>query len=456
MTGPKAPTSWVPARVRSAVSTAAQPLRRPPFWVGTAVGAVAVLLAVVVVPLARGDRDAQEDGPLVILSGQDDSVTDQRQKLVDEWNSMHPPNEQARIEELSPLADDQHSEMLARAQSADPDVDVYNLDVTWTTEFAAAGHIRRLDESRVPTAEFLAGPLSTCRYDGGLYALPFNADVGLLYYRSDLLERIGQKDAPPQDWDTLTRQVEALKDLPDVDDAAAGYVGQLDDYEGLTVTALEMIWGERGTVVDDDGRVLPDGDDDVQAMQNGLERLAALSPADRSGLDEAGSIARFRDGEALFMRNWPVAARRLKEPGDKPAPAFAVAPLPGGSAALGGQNLAISTRTTRPRAARALVEFLTGDRSQQLLFERGGLPATRRVVYLDPLFREDLVAKTLRGALDGAAHPRPAVARYTEFSTAFRDAVNDYFRDPDSLREDALRADLEAALSGRLPPDGGG
>lgn len=85
--------------------------------------------------------------------------------------------------------------MLARAQSGHGDI--YNLDVTWTAEFADAGYIQSLDEPGVPEDGFLAGPLATCRYDGELWTLPFNTDVGLLYYRSDLL------DLPPQTWTDL-------------------------------------------------------------------------------------------------------------------------------------------------------------------------------------------------------------------------------------------------------------
>lgn len=46
---------------------------------------------------------------------------------------------------------------------------------------------------------------------------------------------------------------------------------------------------------------------------------------------------------------------------------FGVAPFPGNSI-LGGENLAISATTGKPRAAQALVEFLTNPRSQQILF----------------------------------------------------------------------------------------
>jgi multiple sugar transport system substrate-binding protein len=125
-------------------------LRRPSFWAGAAFGlVVAVLASLVVAAVER--RGGLEPGPyeLVVLSGRDDSIGGQRQQLVDEWNALHPESK-ARIVELSSRADAQRSEMLARAQSdgsAGAGVDVYNLDVTWTAEFADAGYLTSLDES---------------------------------------------------------------------------------------------------------------------------------------------------------------------------------------------------------------------------------------------------------------------------------------------------------------------
>jgi len=176
---------------------------------GLAVGVVVTLLASLVVA-AVTDADALERDtrPLVILSGRDESLGGQRQQLVTAWNTLH-PDQPARIVELSPLADAQRAEMLARAQA---------------------------------------------------------------------------------------------------DDGAAGYVGQLADYEGRTVTALELIWGAGGEVVDDDGRVLP-GDDDITAVHTGrrglpLRRAAARRPRERPSPTDGGALR-------PVQRDVPAVGRRL-------------------------------------------------------------------------------------------------------------------------------------------------
>jgi multiple sugar transport system substrate-binding protein len=419
--------------------------RRPLLWssAGVVVGVVAVLVATAVTGLVNNPDDL-EDGPIVVLSGRDDSIDGQRQQLVNQWNRLHPQS-QARIVELSALADAQRSEMLARAQSGRGEIDVFNLDVTWTAEFADAGYIRSLDESGSSTSGFLTGPLDTCRYGGELWALPFNTDVGLLYYRSDLL------DDPPRTWEELENQVQAMRARSgnDID----GYAGQLADYEGLTVNALELIRGAGGSVVDDDGNVVVENQ--LAAVAAAIERLRVIAPAGIPDLDETSSVQVFQSGQALFMRNWPVAYRALDQGLEgTPAVRFDVAPLPGGSGVLGGQNLAVSADSTRPRAAQALIEFLTSERSQQILFERGGLPATRKVVYSDQVVRERYpYVTTLEDAL-GRAELRPTQPHYARFSEVFRAAVDSYLRQGTPLPDD-LKDQLVDALKGRLTPTDG-
>jgi multiple sugar transport system substrate-binding protein len=411
---------------------------------GIAVGVVAALVATAVSGLVT-DPDELEDGPIVILTGRDDSIGGQRQQLVNQWNLLHPQSP-ARIVELPALADAQRSEMLARAQSGRGDIDVFNLDVTWVTEFAENGYIQTLDATRIATSGFLDGPLETCRYRGVLKALPFSTDVGLLYYRSDLI------DDPPRTWEDLEEQVEAVRARTgnDVD----GYAGQFADYEGLTVNALEAVRGAGGSIVDDEGDVVVE--DQRAAVAEGLERLRVIAPDGVPELDEDGSIQLFQSGRAAFMRNWPRAYRSLAQDLEgAPAVEFGVAPLPGGSGVLGGQNLAVSADSTRPRAAQALIEFLTSERSQQIQFERGGLPATRAVVYSDQAVRERYPYVAILEEALTTAEPRPTQPHYARFSDVFRAAVTSYLRQGRPFADD-LQAQLEAAAKGRLTPAGDG
>jgi multiple sugar transport system substrate-binding protein len=411
---------------------------------GFCAGLAVALLVSVLAPFGA-DRDGLEDGELVILSGQDESATAQRQELISDWNATHPRN-RARIEALSQSADGQHSEMVARAQSARPGVDIYNLDVTWTAEFARNGYLRPLDLPAAATADFLRKPLETCRYRGKLWALPFNTDAALLFYR----KLPGIATGPPATWSQLTRlSADALDSRSRPAELTAGYTTQLDDYEGLTVNALEAIWDAGGEVVDRDGKVVIASDE----AEEGLRRLVPsdprlVLPASRQFKEEE-SYQAFRDGKVLFLRAWPVVYGTLAaaRPGDGRPFAFGVARLPGPSV-LGGQNLAVAAGSERPRAARALVEFLTDARSQQLLFERGGFAATREIVYRDrEVTRRFPYAPVLLDSIR-EARLRPVTPHYPEFSAALRRVVRQALDAHGELPADATDT-LTAALKGR-------
>lgn len=395
---------------------------------GTILGVVLTLTATF---LVATDNDP-EQGELVILSGQDDSTGRQRQVLVDQWNATHPQN-RARIIELPAQADAAYSEMVARAQSGKPDIDIYNLDVTLMAEFAEAGYIRPLDESTVDTSGFLTNPIETCRYKNKLWALPFNTNAGLLYYRKDLVTQ------PPGSWAKMRAITQEFLANPSHDPRVqAGYTAQLDRYEGLTVNALEAIQAAADGEMVRDGKIAV-GLKDIQA---GIERLSpfpqGIALSDSLGYDERHSTDAFRDGKVLFMRNWPVAYRDLTKStanDDNPATSsvpFNVIPLPGNSV-LGGENLAIAASSTKPKAAQALIEFLTDARSQQILFERGGFAATREVVYRDAAVREKYKYTDILLSSIQLARPRPVTPCYRQFSQKFQAAVHQALREAKPL-----------------------
>ncbi|GAA4426634.1 extracellular solute-binding protein [Actinokineospora soli] len=399
------------------------------------VGVVLTLAATqYVLPALAGGDDGMEPGELRILSGLDQSENTQRKALVDQWNVLHPEN-RATIDELPANADQAHSQMVAQAQSGDSGVDIYNIDVTWTAEFAEAGYIQPLDG--VDTSGFLDKPLRTCWYEGKLWALPFNTDAGLLYYRTDVVKDV------PSTWSGVTAAIKEGKP----EGVRTGLATQLADYEGLTVAVMEAVWAAGGDVVDADGAVALDS----EAAQSALRRLAEqvrdpeVNLAESLEADESASTQTFRDGHAVFMRNWPVAYRALAAESTEPLP-FSAVPLPGNSV-LGGQNLAISARSENPAAARALIEFLTDPRSQQILFERGGLPATRDIIYLDPAITQRYpYARSLLSSIENA-RLRPITPHYTTFSQRLRSVVRALLIDG-SLPPDYVDQ-LTRALEGR-------
>ncbi|MEN8182891.1 MAG: ABC transporter substrate-binding protein [Myxococcota bacterium] len=339
-----------------------------------------------------------------------------------------------RVEQRStPDAADQRHQLYVQWLNAGArDPDVLQLDVIWTPEFAAAGWILPLEELGAEPEDFLPATLEANRFEGRLYAIPWFADVGMLYWRSDLL------DEAPRSFDALGEAARAALDAGRV---SQGFVWQGARYEGLVTVFLEFLGGFGGRLLDPSGRVVVDSPEALRALQAMRDSLeTGVAPREVLGWQEEQVRFAFQSGRALFMRNWPYAVPLLEDPThSQVAGRFSVAPMPaepGGrpTASLGGAQLAINARSDAPEAAWQLVEFLT---LPEQMVERarvaGQLP-TRRSLYRGDSLEDALPVPVpeARRILE-AATPRPVTPVYTELSAA-------------------LQVPLHRALTGQLTP----
>jgi multiple sugar transport system substrate-binding protein len=387
------------------------------------VAVLVVVAALVAAGLAiRPQSSDLEAGPLRIMTGFGNSPNDPRSVLIDQWNRLHPSN-QVEIDFASGETDQQHERMVNDAKPGGVHrADVYVLDVVWMAEFVDRGYVRELTVPEQDLADFVPNVIGTCRRSGKLWALPFNTDAGLLFHRSDI-----PGVSRPESWDDYSgagavAAVAAARSAGHAIEAADA--AQLGDEEMLTITALEAIWAAGGRVVGGNGQVLlnPNGTavDFGVAERRGIEKLAAAArnrdvvPADARQTTSSQAAEAFAAGRTLFMRNWPVARDAVGKR------VYFEAVAPPHPSVLGGQNLAVSASTDKPRAAQALIEFLTNASSQLILSEVGGFAPTRQSAYINA---RRLYSQELRTAVD-RAQLRPVTPCYTEFSRAFRKGIN--------------------------------
>ncbi|MFI9601672.1 extracellular solute-binding protein [Streptomyces sp. NPDC052043] len=330
---------------------------------------------------------ADVPGDIVVASGRD--VTGKngvRQQLIDAWNQRQEQQNSgyhARLVELPGSADEQRSQLLGALQSGSAHYDVVNLDVTWVPEFAEAGLVRRLSDGAVDH-DVIPSVAGTARWKGKVYAVPFNSDVGLLYYRRDYLSRAGVQRTGPD----AIRTWRDLLGLGDTLDAhpPKGYqklwTTQLAAYEGRTVNAVEAFASATDdfALTDDSGRY--DGSpreltDGIAELRKRTAKPYTLDSAVSS--DEASSLSDFEDGRTAFLRQWPYAYGALHQSFTEQQ--LGVAPLPG-RAVLGGQNLAVTMSSQRAGKAAELITYLTSAQSERCLLD-AGFAATRTSAYTD-------------------------------------------------------------------------
>jgi multiple sugar transport system substrate-binding protein len=323
-----------------------------------------------------------------------------------------------REEVLPSSSDQQHQYYTMSFDGGRAPFDVLSLDVIWVQEFAKAGWIAPLDDppSTIRREDFFPGPIEAATWDGGLYAVPWYIDAGVLYYRKDLLERYALD--PPRTWPELLRAARLVLDA-EQDPKLAGFVWQGKQYEGLVCVALEVLRSN--------GSDLWVGDRD--RAEEGLQLLRDLvwthkiTPLSIGMADEDSARLLFGEERALFMRNWPYAWSLLQREGSPVRGKVGIAPLPAfsgfpGVSVLGGWLLAVAKHSPHQKEARDLVGFLTSPDVQRRMAMELGYNPTRIALYAEqtlsdakPIFK-DLFPIFL------SARPRPITPYYLLLSQA--------------------------------------
>ena len=300
--------------------------------------------------------------------------------------------------------------------------DVLLMDVTWTPKYAKAGWLEPLEawlgadalEDLAPGAELGNA------FDGHLWRFPLVADMGLLFWRTDLME------APPR----TPAELEAIsQSLQQEGRVRWGYVWEGRQYEGLSCTYLEVLRGFGG-------RWLRDGSPDLNsnaaiAASQWLRHLVdvGITPPAVANMAEPEALQTFETGDAAFMRNWPYAWAELNRDGSLLAGKVGITtmvsePQEPHVATQGSWGLSVLSSSQHKQAAVEALQFLTSTAAQKQLNLKWGYTPTRLSVFEDPeLIRANPVLPELKAAL-AAAVLRPVTPIYAQLSDLLYREVN--------------------------------
>ncbi len=375
-------------------------------------------------------------GPITLVTGGD--LTSYLRGVLDGWNRKHPA-EKVTLIELPDAADEVRAQMVSGLRSGSDRFDVLNIDVAWTSEFAAAGWISPLNADRFPLDRFLPPVVDTATFGGRLRAVPYVTNAALLYYRKDVLAQEHEK--PPRTWAELRRLARTAAPAHGLD----GYAGQFLPYEGLTTNVTEAVQSAGGTILGDEGAKVTV---DSAATRRALDFLTGgvrdgWIPEEALRYKEEESRRAFQNGRLLFLRNWPYVYSLANAPSSPVAGKVGAVPLPGpdgpGSGVLGGSNLAVNAQSRHQKSATDLIAYLTSEAVQRRVLTEGALPPVWADLYTDPaLVRKYPYLPTLRkGVL--AAKPRPKSPRYDQVSLTVQAVVHDALAQRQSTEQTVTR-----------------
>jgi multiple sugar transport system substrate-binding protein len=317
--------------------------------------------------------------------------------------------------------------------------DLINMDVVWVAKFAAAGWLRPLDElvSKAELEKFLPGDIEGSRYKGTLYRLPWRTDVGMLYYRTDLLNQAGLK--PPE---TFSDLLQTAKTIQQADNQVKwGYVWQGRQYEGAAAMFIEVLQGYGGFWVNPQtnevGLDRPEAINALNFLMSTIDQ--GVSPTGVSTYQEEEARRLFQNGTTVFMRNWPYAWGLLNKEGSPVQGKVSIKPMvhapnEKGAGCLGGWGWGIAKTTQHPQEAWKAVQFFTSAYVQKETSLSGGYLPSLKSLYKDAdLLKKyeyfPLVLKVLQ-----TPALRPQIAQYAQAS-------------------DILQRYLSSAISKRTSPE---
>ncbi len=301
-----------------------------------------------------------------------------------------------------------------RARSAS--FDVFNIDVVWPAQFSTQGWTLDLS-SKWPAsdrANYLPGPIKSCTYNGAVVAAPMRTDLGVLYYRKDLVS------TPPKTFDELTSAAKTKLSKTKI-----GYAWQGIQGEAMVCDFVEVLAGYGGSVLDPNNAktVTVNSPEAVAAVTEMVSWVGTISPIAITTYAEEACRQAFQNGDVALMRNWPYAyALGNDATKSKVAGKFDITSIPyGGSnttghSCVGGWNMAINAFTKNQDAAWSFMQYVLGSTAQKILAITGSYTPALNSVYSDsdvqtkqPLFTK--LAPILQNSL-----PRPVSPVYTDLS----------------------------------------
>ncbi|MDM9382017.1 ABC transporter substrate-binding protein [Chlorogloeopsis sp. ULAP01] len=320
----------------------------------------------------------------------------------------------------------------------DSPYDLVNMDVIWTPKFAAAGWLLDLTDRIKETelAAFSQKDVEGGRYEGRLYRIPMRSDVGMLYYRQDLLQQAGFN--PPE---TFTDLIKISQALQQKDKINWGYLWQGRQYEGAAAMFVEVLEGFNGYWVNPEtlevGLDKPETLKAIAFLKDTIQK--GISPPGVTTYIEEDTRRIFQSGQVAFLRSWPYVWPLANAEGSPIRGKIAIKPMvsasgQSGGACLGGWGLGISKSTRHPEEAWKAIQYFTSEEAQRQFILKAGFVPSRRSLFTDP----QIVSKyphypQLLEVVDQAVL-RPPIAQYAQAS-------------------DILQRYLSAALTNRMTPE---
>ncbi len=305
-------------------------------------------------------------------------------------------------------------------------IDIFAVDLIWIPRFAKWGYTMNeyFDKNEINKINPMA--LKACYQNDSIVAAPMFLDVGVLYYRKDLINKlhdgkiIEKKIQNSITWDEFIELGKRFSKSP-----YPFYVFQAGDFEGMLCSFHELLSNEESNKIFYSKPI----DLNVEPARRALKQLVdfiytyKFSPKEVTRLDEFLSYLYANEHNAVFLRGWIGFHKQYKKflRDTSNIHNLKIAPLPhfpenNTSGVFGGWCLMISKYSNRKEEAMRFVKFMLEKENQKILYEEGGVIPVNEEIYNDSMYvknHKELIL--IKDFLKWGKH-RPFLENYTRIS----------------------------------------
>jgi multiple sugar transport system substrate-binding protein len=382
-----------------------------------------------------------------------DNISDAHQKIIQKFNAKYKDEIEVIPVNLPfyNFTTNDRKEILTRSlRSRSDGIDIFAVDLIWIPRFAKWGYSmdKRFDDKTLSDVNGMA--LKACYHNDSLIAFPLFLDLGILYYRKDLIRKltngalIEKKIHNSLTWDefiSLGNQFQSSKN--------PFYVFTGGDFEGMQCCFHEMLSNKESENIFYNSPI----DLNVPSAKRALQQLVdfiykyKISPYDVTQFDEFNSYLYANNNNAVFMRGWVGYHKQyrgfLRDTSN--IANMEIAPLPHfkgntTSSVFGGWSLMISKFSNRKEEALKFINFMFQKENQQILYEDGGYLPINIEVYNDSAYivKHPELAQ-IQNLFSWAKH-RPFLENYTRISEVMSRYFHKALKNEITVREALLLA----------------
>lgn len=348
-------------------------------------------------------------------------------KIAEEFTKQTGIN--VNFQTLPPSPEERLQTIVTTMRSKQKDPDVLWMDVAWVGQIIGSKWLEPMDTDISP---FFEGTIkNVLDKDNRTYALPMFVDLGMFFYRSDLLSKYNQQ--VPKTWSELIKIAQLIqeKERESGNNQFWGYTWTGAQTETLIVYFLEHALSKGTGLYDKLGNIKLDTPINREALQSLVDFSFKynITAPDNFTRGEGETMEFFQTGNVLFQRNWPFvwALHNAEDSNLKGKIGITLIPKYDNGknvSGLGGWFYGVSAFSDNKEQAQKWVEFVTSYQVQEQMVKELAFFSGRKDIYKNkeiinqyPIFSD--FERSLKYAI-----ARPTVPYYAEMARVLKEKFN--------------------------------